>query len=40
MGMYMRNAGELLDEASKQEDMDAFIEEAIHIFFYGICGKE
>ncbi|WP_256719215.1 TetR/AcrR family transcriptional regulator [Paenibacillus odorifer] len=40
MGMYMRNAGELLDEASRQEDMDAFIEEAIHIFFYGICGKE
>ncbi|WP_339247366.1 TetR/AcrR family transcriptional regulator [Paenibacillus sp. FSL R10-2796] len=40
MGMYMRNAGELLDEASKQVDMDAFIEEAIHIFFYGICGKE
>ncbi|WP_339316597.1 TetR/AcrR family transcriptional regulator [Paenibacillus sp. FSL R10-2734] len=40
MGMYMRNAGELLDEASKQEDMDAYIEEAIHIFFYGICGRE
>lgn len=40
MGMYMRNAGELLNEASKREDMDAFIEEAIHIFFYGICGKE
>ncbi|MNO42328.1 transcriptional regulator BetI [compost metagenome] len=40
MGMYMRSSGEMLDEASKQEDIDAFLEEAIHLFFYGICGRE
>lgn len=36
----MRSSGEMLDEASKQEDIDGFLEEAIHLFFYGICGRE
>ncbi|WP_449603061.1 TetR/AcrR family transcriptional regulator [Paenibacillus sp. Marseille-Q9583] len=40
IGMYIRSSGEMLDEASKQEDIDAFLEEAIHLFFYGICGRE
>lgn len=40
MGMYMRNSGALLEEASKHNNMDAFLEEAIHLFFYGICGRE
>ncbi|MRN56015.1 hypothetical protein [Paenibacillus monticola] len=40
MGMYMRNSGALLEEASNHNNMDAFLEEAIHLFFYGICGRE
>ncbi len=40
IGMYMRSSGEMLDEASKQEDIKVFLEEAIHLFFYGICGRE
>ncbi|WP_233277765.1 TetR/AcrR family transcriptional regulator [Paenibacillus durus] len=40
MNFYMRNAGEMLEIAQKQENRDAFLEEMVHIFFYGICGRE
>jgi len=38
--IYLRSAGEMLETARKQEDMDAFLEEVVHLFYYGICGVE
>ncbi|SEO12209.1 transcriptional regulator, TetR family [Paenibacillus sophorae] len=40
MNFYMQNAGEMLEIAQKQDNRDAFLEEMVHIFFYGICGRE
>ncbi|BCG58215.1 TetR/AcrR family transcriptional regulator [Paenibacillus sp. URB8-2] len=40
MNMYMQSVGDLLEVARKQDNMDVFIEEMTHLFFYGLCGRE
>jgi hypothetical protein len=30
----------MLGSLAGHEDKDAFLEELIHIFFYGLCGRE
>ncbi|WP_232238745.1 TetR/AcrR family transcriptional regulator [Paenibacillus forsythiae] len=40
MNMYIQSASDLLEAARKQDNMDAFIEEMTHLFFYGLCGRE
>ncbi|WP_233277506.1 TetR/AcrR family transcriptional regulator [Paenibacillus durus] len=40
MNFYMQNAGEMLEIAQKQDNRDAFLEEMVHLFFYGISGRE
>ncbi|WP_379136204.1 TetR/AcrR family transcriptional regulator [Paenibacillus sp. sgz500958] len=40
MQMYMRSASELLETARGQEDTNGFLEEVVHLFYYGICGRE
>lgn len=38
--IYMKSSGEMLDSQAATEDSEAFVEELIHIFFYGLCGRE
>ncbi|MNT59869.1 hypothetical protein D3C72_1974120 [compost metagenome] len=40
MNMYIRSSSELLELAQKQEDLNAFLDELTHLFFYGLCGRE
>lgn len=40
MNMYIRSSSELLELAQKQEDLNAFLDELTHLFFYGLCGLE
>ncbi|NGM82882.1 TetR/AcrR family transcriptional regulator [Paenibacillus sp. 7124] len=40
MNMYMKSVGDLLEVARKQDNMDTFLEEMTHLFFYGLCGRE
>lgn len=38
--LYIKSSGEMLGSLAGHEDKDAFLEELIHIFFYGLCGRE
>ncbi|WP_235949825.1 TetR/AcrR family transcriptional regulator [Paenibacillus apii] len=40
MNMYMKSVGDLLEVARKQDNMDIFLDEMTHLFFYGLCGRE
>jgi len=37
--LYMNQYEIMLEMASQSGDMDAFFENMLHMFFYGICGK-
>lgn len=38
--MYMKSSGEMLEAMEKHGDKMAFVDELLHLFFYGICGQE
>jgi AcrR family transcriptional regulator len=38
--LYMNQYETLLDMAQKSGDLDKFLEGMVHMFFYGVCGKE
>lgn len=38
--VYMKSSGEMLDSVAGHEDKETFLEELIHVFFYGLCGRE
>ncbi|AJY76302.1 TetR/AcrR family transcriptional regulator [Paenibacillus beijingensis] len=38
--MYMAQSKALLETGIQQDDFNVFAEELLHLFFYGICGKE
>lgn len=38
--LYMNQYQTLLEMAERSEDKDSFLEGMVHMFFYGICGKE
>jgi AcrR family transcriptional regulator len=38
--LYMNQYQTLLDMAQKSGDLDKFLEGMVHMFFYGVCGKE
>ncbi|CAI6086602.1 TetR/AcrR family transcriptional regulator [Cohnella sp. JJ-181] len=38
--LYMNQYQTLLDMAERSEDKDDFLEGMVHMFFYGICGRE
>ncbi|MFE4710623.1 TetR/AcrR family transcriptional regulator [Paenibacillus sp. NPDC056722] len=40
MQMYMKSMGEMLEQAKAEESLDTFMEETLHLFFYGIFGRE
>lgn len=40
MNMYIHSSSELLELAQKQEDLNSFLDELTHLFFYGLCGRE
>lgn len=40
VGMMTEQYEKLLDLVNQSEDPEAFAEEMIHVFFYGICGSE
>ncbi|MBP1937031.1 TetR/AcrR family transcriptional regulator [Paenibacillus sediminis] len=40
IGLYMSQAKELYDAAEQSGDPKGFFDELMHVFFYGICGKE
>ncbi|WP_410512216.1 TetR/AcrR family transcriptional regulator [Paenibacillus sp. BR2-3] len=40
MRMYVQSSGEMLEAARNQDNPDAFLEEIVHLFFYGLCGRE
>jgi AcrR family transcriptional regulator len=37
--MFKAQSNELLEMAQQSGNLDEFIEEMVHIFFYGICGR-
>lgn len=38
--LYMNQLDVMLEMARQSADMDKFLEGMVHLFFYGICGKE
>jgi hypothetical protein len=38
--LYMNQYETLLDMAQKSGDLDKFLEGMVHMFFFGVCGKE
>jgi AcrR family transcriptional regulator len=38
--MFKDYSSSILEMAGQRDDKEAFIEEIIHLFFYGICGEE
>lgn len=38
--LYMNQYPALLEMAERSEDKDSFLEGMVHMFFYGICGRE
>ncbi|MCD1259271.1 TetR/AcrR family transcriptional regulator [Paenibacillus athensensis] len=40
MRVYMNQYEQMLNMAQQSADVEAFLEGMVHLFFYGICGKE
>ncbi|MFF2909003.1 TetR/AcrR family transcriptional regulator [Paenibacillus sp. NPDC057934] len=40
MQMYMKSKEELLEQAKAEENLDHFMDETLHLFFYGMFGRE
>lgn len=38
--LYMNQASAFLEQAQQSGDPEAFVEEFVHLMFYGICGRE
>lgn len=38
--VYMKSSGELLQAVDKHEKREVLLEELMHLFFYGLCGRE
>ncbi|MNJ05027.1 hypothetical protein D3C73_1660830 [compost metagenome] len=38
--VYMKSSGEMLDAMREHENREELLEELLHLFFYGLCGRE